>query len=182
LCRKVCTIENINLRTSALSNLKREVLNQENFTKESLIHLIKGYKELHSIKGIYSYYTGINLLYLIMIGQTRFSDDDYFNSFDTKAIYEYSKQSLRNDNTHESYYNIMSEFEFLLLLDRSGVIEKIESFLENDKPAPSLIERTLRQMKLFVRCSNNKNHSIVKRYLQVIQILEDYLKIFDTIS
>lgn len=170
------TIENINLRTSALSNHKRALFAQNNVDAETLYLLIKGYRELHAIEGIYSYYTGINLLYMVILGQLRFKDDKRFLSIETRKIYEQSKPSLKIDTTHEAYYVYMSNFEFQLLLGKKSIISEIEYFLEDKKPHISLTERTLRQMKLFVFHSQNTQHPIIQTFNKIISLLTDYME------
>ncbi len=161
------TIENINLKTSALSNHKRALLEKESIDANELYILVKGYKELHAINGIYSYYTGINLAYMAVLGKILFPQDSRFSQIDVEEIYNLSKKSLQEDNTHHEYYLFMSEFEFLLLLGREGVAEKIESFLEHYRPHPSLVERSLRQMQLFTRSSKNPEHKRDRSKLRV---------------
>jgi hypothetical protein len=169
------TIENINLRTSALSNHKRELFASQNpIDKESLFLLIQGYQDLHAMEGIYSYYTGINLFYMVVLAKILFPDEKIFQVIDEKAIYENSKPSLKTDKTHNDYYVTMSELEFKLLLEHEGILEKIESFLEHDAPHPSLVERTLRQMKLFRSHISQSDHTLVTLYEKAIEILESY--------
>ena len=175
------TIENINLRTSALSNHKRELFaSQKPIQKEELFLLIQGYQELHAMEGIYSYYTGINLLYMVVLGQKLFTNDERFTSIDTKKVYELSKPSLKKDKTHNDYYVTMSELEFHLLLGREGILEKIESFLDNSNPHISLVERTLRQMKLFIENIENTNTSLVLLFEKAIAILKSYINMSNT--
>lgn len=172
-------IENINLRTSALSNHKRAMmLDKEAIDPDALYRLVQGYAELHAHKKVYSYYTGINLLYMVVLGQMLFDDNTRFRAFDTKAIYERSKPSLKTDKTHEAYYTHMSEFEFWLLLGRAGVTEKIERFLAYDEPHPSLVERTLRQMKLFRDKTAAVHNIVTENFDEAIAILQSYLDQF----
>jgi len=172
------TIENINLRTAALSNHKREMFENENnlIKADKLYVLIQGYQELHAINGIYSYYTGINLLYMVVLGQTLFPADSRYTSIDTKEIYERSKPSLQEDNTHNDYYIKMSGFEFQLLLGREGVLEKIESYLDDVKPHVSLVERTLRQMQLFIDKTKKSHLPIAVIFEKTIDTLASYCK------
>jgi hypothetical protein len=167
-------VENINLRTSALSNKKRELLSSK-IDKESLYSLVKGYQELFEYQHIYSYYTGINLLYLVVLGQVLFPDDNRFSSIDTQSIYQLSKPSLKEDKTHNEYYVYMSELEFKLLLCYDGISDKIESFLANYEPHPSLVERTLRQMKIVFNHIQHSKHLYKKLLANAIQILNDYI-------
>ena len=173
------TIENINLKTSALSNHKRALLDKESIDADELYLLVKGFKELHAINGIYSYYTGINLAYMAVLGQILFPNDSRFTQIDVEEVYNLSKKSLKEDKTHHEYYRFMSEFEFLLLLGRERVDKKIESFLEHYKPHPSLVERSLRQMQLFTRSSKNPEHKIVKAFLNASYILKDYIAFYE---
>jgi len=168
-------VENINLRTSALSNKKRELLSQKTIDKEELYKLIVGYKELFFYQNIHSYYTGINLVYLVVLGQVLFPTDNRFSSIDTQEIYNLSKPSLKEDKTHNDYYNKMSELEFKLLLCYDGIIEKIESFLANYEPHFSLVERTLRQMKIILNHIDKTEHIYVILLKKAITILNDYI-------
>jgi len=170
------TIENINLRTAALSNHKRELFtSQEPLQKEALSLLIEGYQKLHAMEGIYSYYTGINLLYMVVLAQLMFPEDEKFSSIEIKDIYEHSKPSLKKDKTHHNYYITMSELEFKLLLEYEGTLEKIESFLANETPHPSLVERTLRQMILFTNHIEKSKHPLVVLFNKAIELLEGYI-------
>ncbi len=172
------TIININLKTAALSNHKRALLEKESIDADELYLLVKGYKELHAINGEYSYYTGVNLAYMAVLGQILFPNDNRFLQIDIEEIYNLSKRSLQEDKTHHEYYRYMSEFEFWLLLGREGVEKKIESFLEHYRPHPSLVERSLRQMQLFTRSSKNPEDKIVKAFVDASYILKDYIAFY----
>ena len=175
------TIENINLRTSALSNHKRSILLSENSVDANALYtLIEGYQKLHAYEKTYSYYTGINLLYMVMLGEILFPADARFYTIDAKAIYEYSKPSLQTDKTHDAYYATMSEFEFRLLLGYKGTIEKIEYFLAHKAPHPSLVERTLRQMVLFHNKIAHTKHPLVSQFSDVMFLLQSYIDQFTT--
>ena len=174
------TIININLKTAALSNHKRALLEKESIDADELYLLVKGYKELHAINGEYSYYTGVNLAYMAVLGQILFPNDNRFLQIDIEKIYNLSKRSLQEDKTHHEYYRYMSEFEFWLLLGREGVEKKIESFLEHYRPHPSLVERSLRQMQLFTRSSKNPEDKIVKAFVDASYILKDYIAFYQT--
>ena len=174
------TIININLKTAALSNHKRALLEKESIDADELYLLVKGYKELHAINGEYSYYTGVNLAYMAVLGQILFPNDNRFLQIDIEKIYSLSKRSLQEDKTHHEYYRYMSEFEFWLLLGREGVEKKIESFLEHYRPHPSLVERSLRQMQLFTRSSKNPEDKIVKAFVDASYILKDYIAFYQT--
>jgi len=170
------TIENINLKTSALSNHKREILSSKDIDSDNLYLLIEGYKSLFESEEIYSYYTGINLVYMVILGRLKFQDDIRFKEIDVNRIYQLSKESLKSDTTHEPYYNIMSDLEFQLLLGHNGVLQKIESFLEMEQPNPTFVERTLRQMRLFVSHTKDSKSTIVDNFKESIKILDGYIK------
>ncbi len=172
-------IENINLRTSAISNHKRDMLNGQNQEelKESLPLLIEHYTYTHKLDNIYSYYTGINLLYMVTLVQILFPKDKRYMTIDRQEIYNKSKPSLKIDKTHNDYYVTMSGFEFQLLLNREGVLEKIESFLANHEPHASLVERTVRQMRLFIAAAEADKHTTVLLFKKATEILEGYISI-----
>ncbi len=171
-------IESINLRTSALSNHKRELLQERPIDKEKLYDLIAGYQKLHAAKGIYSYYTGINLLYVVKLAQMLFPLESRFSKIDLKTIYERSKHSLQKDKTHHRYYKTMNRYEFKLLLEAEGVGEKIESFLDNERPHPALVKRSLRQMQLFYDALSHTHSFFMKSFEKSIDILKEYCKMF----
>jgi hypothetical protein len=173
-------IENINLRTAALSNHKRELLeSKEPIDKENLALLIQGYKRLHMLEGIYGYYTGINLLYLVILATTLYPDDERFLLIDKKEIYEKSKPSLKTDQTHHDYFAKMSELEFKLLLNYPAISEKIESFLACEMPHTSLVERTLRQMKLIIAHLHKSDDPLKLRLQSAADILEAYCQHYE---
>ncbi|MBN2768399.1 MAG: hypothetical protein JXQ68_04805 [Campylobacterales bacterium] len=171
-------IESINLRTSALSNHKRELLQERPIDRDKLYTLIMGYQKLHSARGIYSYYAGINLLYVAKLAQMLFPLDNRFTQIDLKTIYEHSKHSLKKDKTHHKYYKTMNKYEFKLLLEAEGVCEKIESFLDNERPHHALVERSLRQMQLFYDALPHTHNVFMKSFEKSIEILREYCKIF----
>ena len=171
-------IENINLRTSAISNHKRQLLSNpaKKHKKETFSLLIKCYQNLHRHHDEYSYYAGINLLYMVQLAKVLFPEDERFLSIDTQAIYDKSKPSLKEDKTHQDYFATMSGFEFRLLLGHDGILEKIESFLINNEPHISLVERTVRQMKLFMEATKKSKSSLIRLFEKAIGILEEYTK------
>ncbi len=172
-------IENINLRTSALSNHKRLILeSHDTIDRNELYALVQTYQKLHRLEGIYSYYTGINLLYLVVMGKILFPSDDRFKEIDTEEIYHKSKPSLTTDKTHESYYATMTMFEFKLLLGYERILEKIESFIDNERPHYSLVERTLRQMNLFFKIISVVDCETTRIFKTSINLLEDYCAFF----
>ena len=171
------TIENINLKTSALSNHKRALLLKNRpIQKEDITLLIEGYKNLHAMEGVFSYYTGINLLYMVKLAQLIFPEEKFFFEIDAKAIYERSKPSLKQDNTHEKYYRTMGELEFKLLLEYKGVLKEIEFFLDDTQPHVSLVERTARQMKLFLKHALVTQHPLCSTFQKTIGLLESYCR------
>lgn len=172
------TIENIDLRTSALSNYKRELFSSASLIEEDELYtLIKGYQELHAINGIYSYYTGINLLYMVILGQISFPRDTRFTEIDSHNIYTLSKPSLTKDTTEYDYYVSISTLEFRLLLGYDGVLERLESFLDDKKPHVSLVERTLRQMQIFARNSTNREHPTIVLFQKAMTLLSDFCNV-----
>lgn len=170
------TIEHTNLRTSAISNYKRQLFNnpQKSPNKEQVSTLIFAYQTLHQEHNLYSYYTGINLLYIVQLAKLLYPDEKAFATIDTQEIYDKSKPSLKTDKTHHDYYVTMSAFEFKILLGNTQINAQIESFLDNQKPHPSLVERTLRQMQLFVDFTYESNHEVVTIFKTIIKILEAY--------
>jgi hypothetical protein len=85
--------------------------------------------------------------------------------------------SLKTDKTHHDYYITMSNFEFKLLLGNDKIRSQIENFLEGEKPHHSLVERTLRQMKLFVDFTHQSNHEVIAIFKESIEVLEGYIQL-----
>jgi hypothetical protein len=77
-------LENTNLRTSAISNYKRELLSdpQNPPNKEMLSLLITSYQTLHQEHNLYSYYTGINLLYIVQLAKFIYPEEKSFTTID----------------------------------------------------------------------------------------------------
>jgi len=172
------TLENINLKTSAISNMKRIYLTTDNKSKlkKYLLILINNYQQVHNANGIKSYYTGINLAYMIELGKMIFPKDNCFD-IDTKLIYEESKESLETDKSHHSYYVWMSQYEFQTLIEETPI--NIEFLLDSEQPSAIVIERTLRQIETFfigvAERFGVKNNQKINGFKNLLKLLKDYL-------
>ncbi len=82
----------------------------------------------------------------------------------------------------------ISELELLLLLNRDNVESKLYLLLEETQPSYSTVERTIRQMGLFVeiikRFSIKGDYIVAPKVDKVISILDGYLNtsVFNILS
>ena len=175
------TLQNINFKTSAISNMKRIYLKTHNKDKlkEYLLILVENYQMVYNANGIKSYYTGINLTYMIELGKMIFPKDKCFD-IDTKLIYEESKESFKTDNSHNNYYVWMSQYEFQLLIGKNPTIN-IEFLLETEKPSAVVVERTIRQIETYFIGVAEKfgvqDNQKLKNFKTLLGILNDYLNL-----
>lgn len=110
-----------------------------------------------------------------------FQNDRSAKEYDLNKIYKEILPSISNDKKEEGdnhYYATITELEFHLILNVSGIDRKIETLLGNEKPEIFLVERTLKQMKWFIdvveKFSTDKI-PLLKGFQEVIKLLEDYI-------
>lgn len=149
--------ETIDLQTSAISNIRRERLSSSLLTKESLKGLLKTfilcYRKIYVPKQAYSYYTGINLAYIISLAGTLFPDESLAEGYSVQHIYMDVQQSILKDkaskDSSENYYASMSALEFGLLMHKKNLSYELENILETLAPSTYLVDQTRRQMGTF---------------------------------
>lgn len=149
--------ETIDLQTSAISNIRRERLSSSLLTKKSLKGLLQTfilcYRKIYVPKQAYSYYTGINLAYIIGLADTIFPAESLAEGYSVQQIYMDVQQSILKDkaskNSTENYYASMSALEFALLMHKKNLSHELENILETLEPSPYLVDQTQRQMGTF---------------------------------
>lgn len=151
--------ETIDLRTAAISNIRREKLSSKRVTREELkwlLHrLIKCYHKIYTPKQAYSYYPGINLAYMVAMVDSIFPDEAemLIERYSITQIYSDVKGSLvrdrESDDKERRYYAGISDIEFQLLLGQPRALDALAFFLEELEPPISQINQTQRQMGVF---------------------------------
>ncbi len=181
--------EFIDLKTAAISNIRRNNLSSSSLDieklKENLLILVHHYEKIYNAKETYNYYPGVNLAYIVSIGQIVFESDEDFNQ-NISDIYKKSESSIKeekeNDSLDSQFYANISELEFLLLLNRDNFTNMLESYLDENSEKINLVEleRTSRQLEWFVdiveRFTINTQSSVVLKAKKAIEIIEDFIE------
>jgi hypothetical protein len=178
------TNEIIDLKTAAISNLRREHVANSNFSDAELLDGLKKmastYFTIYSFKKNYHYYPAINLMYTLVLLEALSEDVLEMKKED---IYANAKLSIEKDkkskNLETVYYARVSELEFFLLLSRNNVKQEIESFLDDLKPSVTLVERTKRQMLEFLAMIERLGANVGElgaMFEKIVILLEDYEK------
>jgi hypothetical protein len=184
--------ETIDLRTSAISNIRREKLSSKVLSKEELkilLHrLIKCYKKIYTPKQEYSYYPGINLAYMVAMVGYIFPDEveDLTEGYTLTQIYNDVKSSLEkgisSELKEERYYAGVSKIEFQLLLGQQGIARDLELFLEEIQPLIHQVNQTQRQMGLFfldvIEVFSPQSLVRLRNFESALSILDAYVEVF----
>jgi len=179
------TDEIIDLKTAAISNLRRFHVANSNFSdarlKEGLARTIKTYYQIYCYKRKYHYYPAINLMYALDLA-SRLGVETI--DIDTKILYRQAKVSMVKEQSSNDrdlqYYASVSELEFLLLLGKQGVMREMGRMLERLTPLVTMVERTERQMVEFLAMAERlgADLGVMKvEFKKVIGLLEDYKKV-----
>ncbi len=181
----------IDMKTAAISNVRRFELHRPDLSKEKLaeiLHiLIHYYHDTFTTNEIHHYYPGINLAYVLYQYDVFFPDKKHTCPLSIQEIYQHSKTSiekeLKNQDKEAQYYAKISELELMLLLNRDNVESELYLLLEETHPPYATVERTIRQMELFIelseRFSKNSDDAITRKIEQSIKLLEGYISIGD---
>ena len=178
----------IDMKTAAISNIRRFELHRPDLSKEKLAEvldvLIHYYHDTFTTNEIHHYYPGINLAYVLYQHNTFFPEKKCSSSLSLQEIYQLSKPSLGKEllsqDKEAHYYAKISELEFKLLLNHGNIEPELYLLFEETQPSYATVERTMRQMELFVELSNRfikNNYESMQRIKQVIKILNDYITI-----
>ncbi len=176
--------ELIDLKTSVISNIRREILTKEEISEEeiksSLEILGRYYKDIYEKGDEAHYYPAINLAYILKIYESLFFEKMF--AYDVDRLYKECKNSVEIDKSKKEkdlrYYAWMSESEFKMLAGKR-VSEEIYLIFEELKPSLFLIDRTLRQMEFFKKLivRSPKRWDNLPELFRVMEILREYGKI-----
>jgi len=190
--------EIIDMQTEAISNLRRQKLNDINLDlseKKAITEsIINFYEKVFNYKEQHHYYPGINLAYMLVL-HALFSHDhnkeedqslqQTINEIYKKALPSIQKEQ-QSDNLTQSFYANITKLEFMLLKGmKSGVME-VERYLEIEEKSIPLAElsRTQRQMQFFLDHLHNvpyiNNNPIVKNILDTVVIIDDFIEMKNT--
>ena len=180
--------ETMDLKTSAISNIRRERFSSLNLTKKELQGLlqtfIKCYAKIYTPKEPQSYYVGINLAYMLYLADALFKDTIAIEEgYTIEQIYIDVQKSLTkakaSQEPEEQYYASMSDIEFQLLLGKQGMVQELEYMLETLNPSQNLIDQTSRQMGLFFM---NVVEKFIDEVPKNLYIFKAFLEVFDAYS
>lgn len=156
-------LEEPEIITLIASNYKRKALHSQNgefLAKESVdLDLISQslalYKEAYNLKDSQAkYYDAINYAYLYRIATA--IEEDLENSVEISNLYNDLSKVWRVD-TH-NWWEMSSKAEFLMLLGKvDEAIFDIENFLEMEKIEKFELNATLRQLKLYIHFTADKD-------------------------
>ena len=177
--------ETMDLRTSAISNIRRERLSSMGLSKASLKGLLQtligSYRKIYVPKEDYGYYPAVNLAYMLGLVAYIFPQDAEVLSqgYSIRELYVDVEKSLAkakasNDDATR-YYASMSEIEFQLLLGKKGMGQEVEMVLETLHPSVYLIDQTQRQMgAFFVEVVKRYDGAVLDTFKEVLDILVAY--------
>ena len=171
----------IDIKTATVSNIRRNMLNSKNITKESLEKIlamsIKLYLQIYNNKP--HYYPAINLLYLIKLYTLIFNKPPVKEEI-IKQIPKNIKTSIYNDKKKidiaTQYYAKVTNLEIKMLLSKTST-QEFELLLEELNPSIDLMQRTLRQIEFFINTVNNfapkEVQSEIKHIADIAQVFRD---------
>jgi len=179
----------IDLKTATISNVRRLELSKPDLSKEKLSEIltvmIHFYHDTFTTNEIHHYYPGINLAYVLYQYTSIFPGQEHTCPLSIQEIYQLSKKSiekeLKNKDLEAQYYAKISELELMLLLNnRDNVESELYLLLEKTQPPYSTVERTIRQMELFIeiskRFSIEKHDGVILEIEHFIEILRGYIQ------
>ncbi len=180
--------ELIDMRTEAISNMRRYQLNDESkITKEQkkeIIHtLISYYQTIFEHNETYNYYPAINLTYIKVIFFILYEDRTNRTNLNSEIsnIYKKAKSSLSKDKNstdkNDQYYANISEIEFLILREIGDPIAELEGYLESESQNIPLFEldRTMRQMQFLIDTTQKPNNPIVSKIEKSLKVINDFI-------
>jgi hypothetical protein len=177
----------LEIKTGMLSNLRRYMLEGKDLNKNKLLETLtvlrQYYNDIFEHVERHHYYPGVNLMYMLKLSMLLSPNDAYIDSDDIAQIYYDASDSIEADKIsnipERRYYAFISDTEMRLLTNKPCDMQRIGSWLENEKPAISYVERTLRMMRFFVKsvkkfASSNVEEQL-KTFTEVIEMLEGYV-------
>jgi hypothetical protein len=178
----------LELKTGAISNIRRYLLEKEGLGKaeltETLSVLIHYYKYTFENIQKHHYYPGTNYVYMLKLSMLTSPGLLQIEDEELEEIYKDAQASIAGDSHSKSdetrYYAMISNVEFRLLLGKNHLAEHLTSWLLNQQPSPAYVERTLRMMRFFVRTVEKFGvgdvSNILGRFAEVMEILEGYVE------
>ncbi len=183
--------EIVDMRTEAISNIRRHYLSDITIDKEQkkyIIDMLKVYyKNTFELNNTFHYYPAINLVYILIIESILFDNEQKKQKLSKTInnIYEKCKPSIladqKSDNLQNRYYANITELEFMLLRGTRSPIAELERFLELEEKCIPLSElsRTQRQMQFFVDTITNLhslNNPILEKIQRAIEVIDDFIE------
>ncbi len=180
--------ELIDMRTEAISNMRRHQLNDETkITKEQkreiLQTLISYYQTIFEHNETHDYYPAINLTYIKVIFFILYENNHNKLTLKNEInnIYKKAKESLSLDKSSKDkinqYYANISEIEFLILREIGNPIAELERYLESESQNIPLFEldRTIRQMQFLADTTKNSQNPITSKMKKAIELINDFI-------
>jgi len=158
----------IDIKTSAISNIKRDVLKKGVCSVETIQPIIDHYEEVFEKDESYHYYPAVNLAYLLIA-----VDEENDNTDKITEVYNKTKKSIETERDTEGYYAKISDIELKILSGHNNIQQELEMLLEEEAPSRDKVSRTTRQIQLFNNL-NRHNESVRKGLNGAIKVLEDY--------
>jgi len=153
--------ELIDLRTEAISNLRRHKLSDKHLSiekkKEISQSIINYYDKVFKAKEEYHYYPAINLAYMLTL-ESFFDEEDHEQNLiqQISDIYKKCEPSIKEEQQSDDpklcFYANITHLEFMLLKGQQMAVLELERYLEIEDsciPLPELA-RTQRQMQFFL--------------------------------
>lgn len=176
------------LKTSAISNIRRERFTDSSLSKKELEGLLQTligcYAQVYLPKQEASYYAGINLAYMLALAKTIFPNNPpvFTSGYSIAQIYQDVQKSIvkakDSGNEQEVYYASMSELEFKLLLNPENKHKELEHLLQEINPSFTLVHQTQRQMKTFfldvIKKFSDKESNETLAFTKILSIFDAY--------
>lgn len=160
-------LEEPEILTLLASNYKRKALDGHNSKDEIDMQLITSalclYEDAYNLKPDNAkYYDAINITYLYNIVDA--IEVEYADKVEIETLYKNLSQIWRIDTSN--WWEVCSDAEFLMLLGKVDLaILKMNEFLDSHKVEPFEIDATVRQLKLYIKFSEDENAVKFLRYL-----------------
>jgi len=189
--------EIIDLRTEAISNIRRYYLTNKNIYLKNKIEIIntiiRFYESTFTFNDNYDYYPAINLSYMLVL-LSAFTADlnetkliQKLTSIHKKCIPSIQRDQKKSDPTKNYYANI-TQLEFMLLKGSPNAILELERYLDIEEeciPLPEL-SRTQRQMQFFIDNINSIPNlfesMIIKNIQRAIEVIDDFIEFKNNIK
>jgi len=183
-------LQEIDIKTAAISNIKRYYFSEANITKENLqtplATLIRHYYELYVFENEYHYYPAINLLYLLKIVEFIFGKESqllFMNPFEIeKTTLNSLKKDMKSTKKANRYYAYITKLEIqMLLYPHKEIKREFGLAIESLQPSQDMLQRTQRQIQQFITLVEKFNpYAPLDEIKKVQKLLLDASKSFKT--